>query len=167
MQYTITIPGKPRGKGRPRFSRATGRTYTDDATAVYENLVKTIWMTVVGERLIGELSVSIAAHYAIPTSKPKKMQVAMRDGLVRPTTKPDIDNVIKAVLDGLNGVAYADDAQVVELSASKCYSDDPRVVVIVEDGRSAHERFCVEHERIEGDECKCGLNSVKMAQNGA
>lgn len=167
MQYTITIPGKPRGKGRPRFSRATGSTYTDDATAVYENLVKTIWMTVVGERLSGELSVSIEAHYAIPTSKPKKMQVAMRDGSVRPTTKPDIDNVIKAVLDGLNGVAYADDAQVVEISASKCYSDDPRVVVIVKDSRSAQERFCSECEQIEEDVCKSGLNSVKMAQNGA
>ena len=167
MQYTITIPGKPRGKGRPRFSRATGRTYTDDATAVYENLIKTIWMTVVGERLSGELSVGIAAHYAIPTSKPKKMKAAMRDGSVRPTTKPDIDNVIKAVLDGLNGVAYADDSQVVELSASKCYSDDPRVVVIVEDGRSAQERFCSECEQIEEDVYKSGLNSVKMAQNGA
>lgn len=167
MQYTITIPGKPRGKGRPRFSRATGRTYTDDATAVYENLVKTIWITVVGKRLDGELAVSIEAHYAIPTSKPKKMQSAMRDGSVRPTTKPDIDNVIKAVLDGLNGAAYADDAQVVELSASKCYSDDPRVVVIVEDKISAQERFCSECEQIEGDSCKSGLNSVKMAQNGA
>ena len=167
MQYTITIPGKPRGKGRPRFSRATGRTYTDDATAVYENLVKTIWMSVVGDRLNGELAVNIAAHYAIPTSKPKKMQAAMRDGSVRPTTKPDIDNVIKAVLDGLNGVAYADDAQVVELSASKCYSDDPRVVVIVKHSRSAQERFCGECEQIEEDVCKSGLNSVKMAQNGA
>ena len=166
MQYTITIPGKPRGKGRPRFSRATGRTYTDDATAVYENLVKTIWMTVVGKRLDGELSVGIEAHYAIPTSKPKKMQAAMRDGSVRPTTKPDIDNVIKAVLDGLNGVAYADDAQVVELSASKCYSDDPRVVVIVEDVRIAQERFCGEYEQIEEDVYNSGLNSVKMAQNG-
>lgn len=166
MQYTITIPGKPRGKGRPRFSRATGRTYTDDATAVYENLVKTMWMTVVGERLSGELAVSIEAHYAIPQSKPKKMQAAMRDGSVRPTTKPDIDNVIKAVLDGLNGVAYADDSQVVALSASKRYSDDPRVVVIVEDSRSAQERFCCDHEQIEEDICKSGLNSVKMAQNG-
>lgn len=167
MQYIITIPGKPRGKGRPRFSRATGRTYTDDATAVYENLVKTIWMTVVGKRLDGELAVSIEANYAIPTSKPKKIQAAMRDGSVRPTTKPDIDNVIKAVLDGLNGVAYADDAQVVEISASKCYSDDPRVVVIVKDGRSAQERFCSECEQIADDICKGGLNSVKTAQNGA
>ena len=91
----------------------------------------------------------------------------MRDGLLRPTTKPDIDNVIKAVLDGLNGVAYADDSQVVALSASKCYSDDPRVVVIVEDGRSAQERFCSEREQIEGDNCKSGLNSVKTAKNGA
>ena len=166
MQYTITIPGKPRGKGRPRFSRTTGRTYTDDATAVYENLVKTIWMTVVGKRLDGELAVSIEAHYAIPTSKPKKMQVAMRDGSVRPTTKPDIDNVIKAVPDGLNGVAYADDSQVVALSASKCYSDDPRVVVIVEDSRSAQERFCGESGQIDGDACRSGLESGKRAKSG-
>ena len=139
MTYAINIPGKPRGKGRPRFSRVSGHTYTDSQTAVYENLVKTIWLSAIGKKLDGELAVHIDAYYAIPSSKPKKMQEAMRSEIIRPTVKPDIDNVIKAVLDGLNGVAFNDDTQVVELVAGKWYSTEPHVIVCVSPLNQAQE----------------------------
>jgi Holliday junction resolvase RusA-like endonuclease len=48
---------------------------------------------------------------------------------MKPTTKPDTDNIAKICLDALNGIAYHDDAQIVELQVSKLYSDEPRVVV--------------------------------------
>lgn len=131
MTAIITIDGKPRGKGRPRFVRATGGTYTDADTAAYENLVKTLWLTNVGKKMDGALAVHLDAYYPIPASKPKKTQAAMREDVIRPTTKPDLDNVVKAVLDGLNGVAFADDSQVVELVSKKWYADKPRVVVCV------------------------------------
>ena len=50
-------------------------------------------------------------------------------GYIRPAKKPDIDNVIKSILDALNGVAYHDDTQVVAVFAEKYYSDTPRVEV--------------------------------------
>lgn len=53
----------------------------------------------------------------------------MEAGTVRPSRKPDVDNVLKAVLDALNGVAYKDDSRVVHVAASKFYSNDPKIVI--------------------------------------
>jgi Holliday junction resolvase RusA-like endonuclease len=60
--------------------------------------------------------------------KRKKM---MLEGQIRHTKKCDADNLAKAVLDALNGIAYYDDSQVCELSVSKLYSDNPRVIVSI------------------------------------
>lgn len=40
-----------------------------------------------------------------------------------PWVKPDLDKLIRAVLDGLTGVAYVDDCQVILISASKVYGE--------------------------------------------
>ena len=81
--------------------------------------------------LEGDIDISIKAFYKIAKNDNKNIKAAKRAGEIKPTKKPDIDNVIKAILDGLNEVAYKDDAQVVNVSASKYYSDEPRVEVIV------------------------------------
>lgn len=52
-------------------------------------------------------------------------------GLIRPTKKPDIDNITKAILDALNKVAYKDDSAIVRFSIEKYYSDSPRVEVTI------------------------------------
>lgn len=57
----------------------------------------------------------------------------MNAGFIRPTTKPDIDNVQKAVMDALTGVWYVDDSQIVESHVGKWYSENPRVEVTVEE----------------------------------
>ena len=56
----------------------------------------------------------------------------MRDGEILPQKKPDIDNVVKIIMDALNGAAYKDDKQVVSVFESKFYDDDPKVIVEVE-----------------------------------
>lgn len=53
----------------------------------------------------------------------------MNMGKIFPTKKPDIDNVIKVIADALNGVAYDDDKQIIDVSARKVYSETPRVDV--------------------------------------
>ena len=73
-----------------------------------------------GEKLI---SVDIQAFYPIPQSLSKAKRNDAINGNIRPTTKPDCDNVIKAVLDALNGVAYYDDKQVVSVSCNKYYGE--------------------------------------------
>lgn len=136
----FAIMGEPRGKGRPRFSGKGGfvRTYTDEATRKYEREVSFAYNEVYGEyEMFAEdvpLAVEITAFYKIPTATSKKKKELMLLGEVRPTKKPDIDNVGKIILDSLNGQAFADDKQVVSLKINKYYSDEPKVVVtIIED----------------------------------
>lgn len=126
MKLTLTIPGEPVAKGRPRFYN--GHAITPKKTVNYETLVKEMWAVTHGQQtLTGELCASLTAYFAIPNSKSKAMKKRMSMGLVRPTKKPDIDNLIKSVLDSLNGIAYKDDSQIVTVVAEKFYSDVPRL----------------------------------------
>lgn len=132
MIFEFTIPGKPCGKGRPRFTKS-GHTFTPEKTVNYETLVKLAFRQAYlsAEPIAAKVEViaKITAYYPIPVSASKKLQAHMRTGLMKPTTKPDTDNIAKICLDALNGIAYHDDAQIVELQVSKLYSDEPRVVV--------------------------------------
>ena len=77
------------------------------------------------------LDMRIKAFYSIPKSKSKKVKESMRKHIVRPTKKPDMDNVIKIIADALNQVAYRDDTQIVDCQCRKFYSDRPRVEVTI------------------------------------
>lgn len=127
----ITVFGEPKGKARPRFTRS-GHTYTPASTKKYEKLFADAW---------GDLDpiedlpvrVVITAYLKIPKSAPKHRRMGMMSGDVIPVKKPDIDNIAKAVLDGLNGHAFADDKQVAALTVRKLYDSTPRVEVKVEE----------------------------------
>ena len=79
----------------------------------------------------GYVHVAVKAFYEIPKSVSVKDKEKMLAGIIRPAKKPDIDNVIKIVLDSLNGVAYADDKQVVSVSGSKHYCCVPRIEISI------------------------------------
>ena len=66
----------------------------------------------------------------IPTSWSKKKQAQAQHGEILPITKPDVDNVMKAIMDACEGVVYHRDSQVVRKVVSKVYSDHPRSVVL-------------------------------------
>lgn len=127
----FTIPGKPQGKGRPRVTR--NGTYTPQKTKDYERLVQHSFMAAKCHSLVGELKASIMCYYPIPKNTNKKRLAMMQSKIILPTVKPDLDNVAKAVLDALNGFAYKDDNQIVELSINKVYSDNPRVEVEIKE----------------------------------
>ena len=129
IKVEFTVPGKPVGKGRPRFVRATGQTYSPDATVVYENWVKECWTNGNFPKLVGPVNAKISAYFPIPKSGSKKKKAEMASGFIGYTGKPDTDNLAKAVLDSLNGLAYDDDSQVTLLVISKAYGEDPRCVV--------------------------------------
>lgn len=133
MTFQFEIPGEPRGKGRPRFAR-TGkyvRTYTDDKTVAYENLVRVSYCNAGGPMFPKDaaLCLSVIVYMKIPESTSKKRKALMLSDEIRPTKKPDADNILNAILDGLNTVAYHDDAQIVDLYVRRYYSDRPRCVV--------------------------------------
>lgn len=77
------------------------------------------------------LDMRVIAYYQIPKSTSKKRRAEMLSRKLRPIIKPDYDNIGKVVSDGLNKIAYHDDAAIVDGLVRKFYSDIPRVEVII------------------------------------
>lgn len=134
MEVTFTVIGEPKGKGRPRFVRATGKAITPRDTVLYENLVRLEYRNQCLDKKFGDdemLEMEIKAFYRIPSSKSKKVKQQMKDNIIRPTKKPDMDNVVKIIADSLNNIAYKDDTQIVSCIVNKYYSESPQVVVTI------------------------------------
>lgn len=139
MVTCFLIPGKPVGKARPKVNTYTHRAYTPKGTADYENTVRSCYINAVptADRLhSGPVQVKIAAYYPIPQKWNKAQKRAAMAGEILPEVKPDLDNCAKAILDALNGLAYTDDASVVDLHIVKLYAEIGHVTVRIESGGS-------------------------------
>lgn len=134
-EIIFTVPGQPVAKGRPKVARRGKHVtmYTPEKTANYEGLVAhSAAFAMAGRDLIKcAVSVELDIRLQIPTSWSKKKQQQAVDGLIAATKKPDADNVEKGIFDGMNGVVWIDDVQVVQVSKRKRYAATPGVVVIV------------------------------------
>lgn len=135
MKVDFVIQGKAQAKQRPRFNTHTGRTYTPNKTINYENWVKICYLEKYKDKELMDkpLRVTIRAFLEIPKSTSKKKKQQMLDNAILPMVKPDTDNIAKGVLDSLNGIAYKDDKQVVELIVNKFYNNTPYVSVMIEE----------------------------------
>lgn len=148
MKYTFSIPGQPQGKQRPRKTRTLRGLYTPAKTHNYERQVRYLATRKV-QLLDKPVKVDITAVFKVPKSYSKKRTKNCLEGLELPSKKPDIDNIVKIILDGMNpefklnkalhkrvmtapGI-YLDDTQVVELVTHKKYGLEPRVDVTVEE----------------------------------
>ncbi len=135
----ITVPGEPGAKGSVRACVVGGsaRTYKDAKTRKAMDRIQDAAVRAMEDAganpLQGPVAVTLRAYRAKgrPASKVGKQRA--EDGLVRPVTKPDVDNYSKAALDSMNGVCYRDDAQVVRLVVEKWYSERPRTEIEVEE----------------------------------
>lgn len=129
---TIFLAGHVRGKGRPRFVRQTGRTYTDKETVNYEAALRTQGQEAMGLEipLAGALVVTMVAYMAVPASWSNTKRKRCLDGDEVPTTKPDVDNIVKC-LDALNGVVWIDDKQIAGLRVVKKYHEKPGLLIEV------------------------------------
>lgn len=129
----FVVPGQPQGKGRPRVGRIAGqaRMFTPAKTVAYEGLIAHAAQQAMQGRapIDGPVAVVLDVLCQVPTSWSKKKQAQALAGLIFPVTKPDIDNVEKAIFDGLNGVAWKDDVQVVDVCKRKRYAETPGVHV--------------------------------------
>lgn len=135
MEMRFTIPGNPRGKQRPRLCKFNGKNYvyTPKETVNYEDLVKSSYLAKYNlcfEKDV-PLEVLILAAFSIPKKIKKGLKSLMAAGVLLPTKRPDCDNIIKIILDGLNGVAYHDDSQICRVSLKKIYSEKPGVAVLI------------------------------------
>lgn len=118
----VVVTGKIRGKARPRVCR--GHAFTPKDTVEYENLVRDCYQEQDGRYLEGSIRALIIAYYKIPKSYSKKRVQAIREGLEKPKKKPDADNIGKIILDSLNGIAYKDDSQIIDLRIKKEYTEE-------------------------------------------
>ena len=139
---SFKVPGKPQGKARARTfydaKRQRYRSHTPDNTVLYENLIMACYWKAAAEAdhepyLNKEpIRIDITAFYEIAKSTSRKDRTRIEEGKLKPVKKPDIDNVCKVVCDALNGVAYKDDAQIVQMNASKEYAEsEPYITVTV------------------------------------
>lgn len=132
--FFFTIPGPPKGKARPRV--VNNHAYTPEATVQYERLVRACWENAAGDWMAEKdqpVALYVSAYYPVPESHTKKQKERELRNWVLPTKKPDIDNILKIIMDGLNGVAYHDDKQVVEVTIRKRFDSEPRVEVYLKE----------------------------------
>lgn len=131
----FTVPGTPKGWQRTGYNQKTGAKYTQEQTRTQEALVAWAYKKSCGAYRFPSgtyVDMRVIAYLPIPKSKSKTVQQKMRSGEIRPTVKPDFDNIGKLIADALNGVAYDDDKCIVDAQVRKFYSDDPRTEVILQ-----------------------------------
>ena len=131
----LTIPLEPKGKERPRWSQKMRRMYTPATTTSYEDFIKLVYRQNYGAEMFPKgvpLDIRIRAYCPIPKSDTLTVRAKKMTGAIRPTVKPDWDNIGKIVADALNKIAYYEDAQIVDSQTRKFYSDRPRVEILIQ-----------------------------------
>ena len=151
MKYIrFNVGGEPVGKGRPRFSTFNGfvRTHNDKKTESYESKVIFAYRQNHEDMIFDQheqITAYIDAYFILPkkcyryykredVTKITQEGQDMLSGKIRPTKKPDCDNIAKIILDALNGIAYHDDSQVVCIIVNKYYGETNRVEIGLESG---------------------------------
>lgn len=134
ISLRFEVQGEPKAKARPRVTRS-GIAYTPKNTILYENLVRMSFQQSYPGHVPADCEVEaiITAYFSIPKSASQRKKELMGFGLINPTKKPDLDNIAKAILDSLNGIAYKDDSQIVSMVVSKKYSNRPRVEITLKE----------------------------------
>ena len=146
MRIELRIPGPATGKDRPRFDPRTKRTYTTAQTARAERDIRAIWRDAGEPRLPDDVALAVSVQITVvrPASHSRRDGTLSAEGIRHPVPrnkKPDLDNAVKLIMDGLNGLAYRDDVQVAYLSVSRLWGAVADTVVVL---RTMHESVASE-----------------------
>lgn len=128
----IVVDGKPVPWARHMGGRTT-RPFTPAKVRTYQDVLRVLAQQEMRDRapLEGPLSLVIRAGLPIPKSLNKRKTADAISGALLPTTRPDVDNYAKIALDGLNGIVWRDDSQVVRLTALKMYALKPSLEITI------------------------------------
>ena len=139
--FSFIVPGEVRGQGRPRTTIRGGYASIYDSPEDKANkhniqlYASEAMRAAVDDSLIDSplkgISIAIDCYVRVPESMSKKKKEMAYRGEILPLRKPDLDNVMKAVLDACNGVVWRDDKEVTKAQICRYYSDMPRLVVRV------------------------------------
>lgn len=130
------IPGQPIGQGRPRFSRHGKyvQTYDPPKSRQYKALVtQKLQQVYAGKPISCPIKITVKAYFGVPESYSKRRTHECLSGVEKPDKKPDADNIVKGVMDALNGIAYEDDKQVISMHVYKTYAETGHVSVTIEE----------------------------------
>lgn len=131
----FVVPGQPQGKGRHRVGTIAGRArmFTPAKTVAYEGLIAFAAQEAMRgvSMMLGPVTVEVDAVCQIPASWSKRKQQQAEAHAIKPTSKPDADNVLKAACDGMNGIVFKDDSQAVSVTVRKFYGLRPELRVRV------------------------------------
>ena len=135
MIYEFEVPGKVIGKGRPRLNSYTGVVYTPTRTKDYESLVEQYFLLKYPrfKALEGRIKINIIAYFSIPKTTKKADINEMLENNISPTKKPDIDNIVKSILDSMNKFAFKDDNQITKLEVEKKYALEDKIYIKIEE----------------------------------
>ena len=129
MKVKFHINTRPTPKQRPRLGKS-GKVYTPNSTKVFEEICRLSY----GNRYYFDkeyISIKIVFKFKVPKSYSKKKYSEAIEGKIRPSTN-DIDNLLKSVLDGLNGKAWKDDRYIYSIEAEKIFADKDCIEVVIE-----------------------------------
>jgi Holliday junction resolvase RusA-like endonuclease len=133
----FTVEGNPVGKQRARYVKRGNfvSAYTPEKTRTYESLIKEAAIKAMGssEPLETPVTLYLYIRVPIPKSCTKKSLEAIQNGSEKPIKKPDASNILKSVEDGMNGVVYKDDSQIVNIHVTKVYSSEAGVDICVKE----------------------------------
>lgn len=107
--YAISVDSKPVPKGRPRMTRY-GRVFTPQTTLDAEAIIATAW-----DGPVYEGPVEVQCVFSPSGTEVKVTPIEATTSKL----KGDLDNYVKLLMDGLNGVAWLDDKQVHSIKAEK------------------------------------------------
>lgn len=133
-EIKFAIVGPVQAQQRPRFSRQNGHvhTYDDKKSRTYKAHVQKCAARYAPEQLIDSaIELHIDVFHKLQQSGSKQLKADKLAHRVRPTVKPDLDNLAKGIKDALTGMIWRDDAQVVSLTVRKFYAVDPRAEITI------------------------------------
>jgi Holliday junction resolvase RusA-like endonuclease len=125
---TVIINGEPVAKARPRMTRR-GFVYTPAATRKFEAHGRLSAQLAMDGR--PPIEVPVRIELPVPASWSRRKTADAITGHIRPTSRPDVDNYLKAILDAISTIVVADDAQVVEVYAKKKFSVAPKMIATI------------------------------------
>lgn len=126
FMVSFKVDANPVGKQRARYVKRGNfvQAYTPEKTRTYETLIRDAAIEAMGasEPLETPVTLYLYIRVPIPKSHSKKRVEACLNGLDQPIKKPDASNILKSVEDGMNGIVYKDDSQIINLHVTKVYS---------------------------------------------
>lgn len=117
-EYSFSVKGLPQPKGSTRTFVVGGKPVTTSANprvGEWQRLVAFALQDFPGGPFDGPVIVSLGFSLQRPKWAPKRVKV--------PAVRPDLDKLVRAVLDAMTGIVFKDDGQVIRLTATKVYAD--------------------------------------------